>query len=125
VAITSENTGLLIGMNVRLNYIVDEATHVLTVPYEAVYTNAAGASCVLAAMPQAGSDKHILQEFVVETGLETDIAVVISGPDIVSGLRVINTPTSYQAGQEVTISEKGSKGANLNSFGMPVGGYDE
>ena len=44
VAVNSRDTDLRIGMSTRLNYLVDQQEGVLTVPYDAVYTN--GARCV-------------------------------------------------------------------------------
>ncbi|MDD3920827.1 MAG: HlyD family efflux transporter periplasmic adaptor subunit, partial [Eubacteriales bacterium] len=69
VAVKSKNTPLRIGMNVRLNYIVEQQEHVLTVPYDAVYENAAGQTCVLV-LQDIGEGKYMVNERAVTLGVE-------------------------------------------------------
>ena len=98
----SQDTGLRIGMSVRLNYVLEAETGVLAVPYDAVYTNASGQSCVMAARDQ-GNGKYLLEEIPVATGVESDVEVAISGPGIQAGLQVLNDPAGRQAGEVVTL----------------------
>ena len=94
VEVTSKGTGLRIGMEAQLDYILAEESHVLAVPYDAVYENEAGETCILAAMEQ--DDGHyLIQSLPVTTGMDDDLDMVITGPDIREGLRVINEPDSY------------------------------
>lgn len=102
VKVLSQDTGLRIGMSVRLNYVLEAETGVLAVPYDAVYTNASGQSCVMAARDQ-GNGKYILEEIPVTTGVESDVEVAISGPGIQAGLQVLNDPAGRQAGEVVTL----------------------
>lgn len=102
VKVLSQDTGLRIGMSVRLNYVLQAETGVLAVPYDAIYTNEAGQSCVLAARDQ-GNGKYILEEIPVTTGVESDVEVAISGPGIEAGLQVLNDPTGRQPGEVVTL----------------------
>ena len=102
VKVLSQDTGLRIGMSVRLNYVLEAETGVLAVPYDAVYTNASGQSCVMAARDQ-GNGKYLLEEIPVTTGVESDVEVAISGPGIQAGLQVLNDPAGRQAGEVVTL----------------------
>ena len=102
VKVLSQDTGLRIGMSVRLNYVLEAETGVLAVPYDAVYTNASGESCVMAARDQ-GNGKYLLEEIPVATGVESDVEVAISGPGIQAGLQVLNDPAGRQAGEVVTL----------------------
>ena len=102
VKVLSQDTGLRIGMSVRLNYVLEAETGVLAVPYDAVYTNASGRSCVMAARDQ-GNGKYLLEEIPVTTGVESDVEVAISGPGIQAGLQVLNDPAGRQAGEVVTL----------------------
>ncbi len=102
VKVLSQDTGLRIGMSVRLNYVLEAETGVLAVPYDAVYTNASGQSCVMAARDQ-GNGKYLLEEIPVATGVESDVEVAISGPGIQAGLQVLNDPAGRQAGEVVTL----------------------
>ena len=102
VKVLSQDTGLRIGMSVRLNYVLEAETGVLAVPYDAVYTNASGQSCVMAARDQ-GNGKYLLEEIPVTTGVESDVEVAISGLGIQAGLQVLNDPAGRQAGEVVTL----------------------
>ena len=102
VKVLSQDTGLRIGMSVRLNYVLEAETGVLAVPYDAVYTNASGQSCVMAARDQ-GNGKYLLEEIPVTTGVESDVEVAISGPGIQRGLQVLNDPAGRQSGEVVTL----------------------
>lgn len=103
VEVTSPDTDLRIGMNVRLNYVLAQQDGVLVVPFDAVYTNSRGNQAVLAAVKREG-DTYVLTEFPVTTGLANDFSVAISGNGIADGLRVLNTPEKHTAGTTVTIT---------------------
>ena len=103
VEVTSPDTDLRIGMNVRLNYVLAQQDGVLVVPFDAVYTNSWGSKAVLGAVKSA-DDTYVLREFPVTTGLANDFSVAISGNGITEGLRVLNTPEKHAAGTTVTIN---------------------
>lgn len=107
VTVNPPAAGLKIGMSVRLDFIVSEQKAVLTVPYDAVYTNEAGADCLLVATAQKDG-KYLLSELPVEAVRGNDLYTVISGPGAEPGLLVINTPENYRAliGRAVGISER-------------------
>ena len=94
VRVLTEDSGLRIGMDAQLDYIVQEVEHVLTVPYEAVYRNEEDKTCVLAAMEQEDG-RYLLQEFEVKTGADDDLDIVISGAGIVEGMRIVHEPETY------------------------------
>lgn len=102
VAVSSKNTGLRIGMSVRLNYIVEKQEGVLAVPYDAVYANASGQDCVLAALDN-GKGKFVLTEMPITLGIESDLDVAISGEGIVEGLRILNEPEGRLPGEVITL----------------------
>lgn len=94
VAVISKDTGLRIGMEAELDYILAEESHVLAVPYDAVYTNDAGKTCILAAISMGG-DQYQIAELPVTTGLDDDLDMVVTGAGIEEGLRVIHDPAAY------------------------------
>ena len=104
VAVRSEDTRLRIGLSVRLNLIVEQAEQVLSVPYDAVYTDAQGQTCVLAAVEQA-EGKLVLTVFPVTTGLETDLNIAVEGPGLEEGMTIVSEPEQYLSlvGRPVTI----------------------
>ncbi|MBK9698185.1 MAG: HlyD family efflux transporter periplasmic adaptor subunit [Propionibacteriaceae bacterium] len=103
VDVTSLNTGLKIGMNARLQYVVSQQDDVLSVPLDAVYANAQGSQVMLALAPRPDG-KYTVQEVPVTLGLETDVDVAISGGGVQPGLRVLTNPTKYRAGSVVALS---------------------
>lgn len=103
IEVVSAGTGLRIGMNVRLEYVLGRQENVLAVPSDAVYSNAQGQLVILAAVPQSG-DQYALREIPVTVGLENDLNIIVSGPEVAEGLRVINTPSKYTVGSTVTIA---------------------
>lgn len=102
VAVRSKDTGLRIGMSVRLSYIVEKQEGIFAVPYDAVYTNAAGQDCVLAAVDN-GKGRHVLTEIPVTLGIESDLDVAVFGEGIVEGLRVLNDPEGRVPGEVITL----------------------
>lgn len=115
VQVLSENSGLRIGMDAQLDYIVEEVEHVLTVPYEAVYRNEEGETCVLAAMEQEDG-RYLLQEFVVETGADDDLDIVITGAGIKEGMRIVHEPETYLHLLDQTVEAVARR--NTMPFGM-------
>ena len=108
VAVTSKETNLRIGLSVRLNFIVAEEKNTLAAPYDAIYTNSAGQTCVMtAAKQQDGS--YLLEEMPVELGLETDLDIAVKGDGLTDGTMVISSPEQYveYLGQTVTVGTAG------------------
>lgn len=95
VKVTSQETGLKIGMEAQLDFIIEEENHVLTVPYDAVYQNAQGQDCIIAAIEQSDGT-YLLKELSVTTGINDDLDIVVSGTEVKEGIRVLNEPASYR-----------------------------
>lgn len=96
VTVTSKDTGLKIGMSVDLDYVVSEETHILAVPYDAVYKNSQNEKCVIAAVEQSDG-RYLLTQMKVTTGMDDELDIVISGDGIGEGLRILNEPDDYVA----------------------------
>ena len=109
VAVNSRDTRLRIGLTVRMNLIVAQEKNVLSVPYDAIYTNAQGDSCLLMADKQSDGT-WLLREQVVECGLETDLDVAVKADGLTDGMTVISEPEKYlqYVGQPVTIGTGGN-----------------
>ncbi len=83
-----------IGMNVRLTIKLNEKKNVFTVPYDAIIAHDDGSKWVKA-MEDAGNKgrtKDAYKEIPVNTGMETDMYVEISGEDLKEGLKVLANP---------------------------------
>lgn len=103
VTVDTKNTGLRVGLEAQLDYVLKEETDVLVVPYEAVYQNADGQTCVLT-VQELGGDQYMLHEVAVETGMDNDLDIAVTGEGIAAGVRVVHAPDSYRAlvGQKLT-----------------------
>ena len=119
VAVLSKDTGLRIGMSVRLQYIIEGQADAIIVPYDAVYENANEESCILIVEERSGG-KYTLRELAVTPGMENDLDVVITGEGVVPGLRVLSNPERYLSliGREVTLSDQ-SQPATTAGFQPP------
>lgn len=115
VAITGECTGLRIGMEAELDYVIGEESHVLAAPYDAVYTNENGQTCVLVAEEQSDG-RYLIRAIEVRTGADDDLDIVITGDGVTEGIRVINEAESYLSllGQTVAV------GTNRRLTGFPI-----
>ena len=106
VRVESVSSGLRIGMEARLSYIIDRADHVLAVPYEAVYTDETGNSAILILRPQE-KDSYLVESLSVTTGLDDDLDIAVSGAGVEEGLRVITDAKTYLSyvGKTVTLAQ--------------------
>lgn len=95
VEITTPDSGLKIGMEAQLDYIIAQQERVLAVPYYAVYENEAGQSCVIGVVEQEDGT-YLLTELPVTTGMDDDLDIVISGEGISEGLRVVSEADEYR-----------------------------
>ena len=116
VTVTDKETALRIGLSVRLNFIVAEEKNALAAPYDAVYTNHAGQTCVMAARKQEDGS-YLLEEIPVELGLETDLDISVKGDNLTDGTMVICSPEQYveHLGQSVWVGSA-AKGGLLGGF---------
>lgn len=108
VAVTSQDTGLRIGMSVELDFVLDEALNALAVPYDAVYENDQGQTCLLV-LEEGEDGELLLTELPVTTGLETDLDTAVSGEGLSEGTRIVTDPERYLplAGMAVTLGAEG------------------
>lgn len=107
VAVESAGTGLRIGLEAQLDYILEETKDVLVVPYDAVYQNDGGQSCVLT-VEDLGGGKYTLHEVPVETGMDDDLDIAVTGDGIAEGVRVVHAPENYRllVGQTLTAASQ-------------------
>ncbi len=91
--VVSRDTKLRIGMNTRVDIILDQKDDVFAVPYDAVTQNAAGETVVYA-LTTDESGGTSFQEIPVFTGMETDFYIEISGKDLKDGMQIVSNPDS-------------------------------
>ena len=106
VSVDGADSGLRIGMEARLSYIIAQAEHVLAVPYEALYTDESGQTCILVLRTQE-KETYLVESLPVTTGLDDDLDIAVSGSGVEAGLRVITDAKTYLSyvGKTVTLSQ--------------------
>ena len=115
---------LTIGMSAKFNIITESKNDVFAVPYDAVTTDAEGQSVVYVyagpsgpsgagpAPTGPGETDYLGQPVAVETGMETDYYIEISGSGLKEGLILLSDPE----GRNVSAASSGAMGA------FPMGG---
>ena len=92
VSIDSVGTLLRIGMNTRLDIILEQHSQVYSVPYDSITQNEYNLSVVYEVV-ENDDFTVTAKEIPVVTGLETDFYVEISSPELKDGMRIINEVT--------------------------------
>lgn len=90
-------------MNAKLTIVLESRPATFAVPYDAITTDAAGQTIVIA-LREDGVTRY---EVPVSVGMETDYFVEISGPEVQPGLVVLNDP----------------EGKNVANSSMPAGPF--
>lgn len=103
VALTSPESGLRVGMNVRLNIIRDRKENVYAVPLEAIATDENGQSIVYQAVTDEEGNTTA-QPIAVTPGLETDFYMEISGETLADGMTILNSAEGLAPGMPIKLS---------------------
>lgn len=105
VDLTSKDTGLRIGMSVRLNILTASKENVWSVPYDAVTLGASGEDIVYVARPGTGEQagKTVAEAVPVTTGMETDFDVEIDSEGLKDGDQIISDPSGIMPGMEIMV----------------------
>ena len=100
VVVSSDKSGLKIGMNTRLSIITEQKRNIYAVPFEAITTNEDGETIVYAAVQQE-DDSYFVEAIPVSVGMETDLRTQISADNLSDGMFVIRNVEGMQAGMIV------------------------
>lgn len=102
ITIDQKHEGLLIGMKARGNIIINEATDVYGVAFDAVLTDADGSSYILVAEANE-KGQSIARKVPVQVGMESDFYIEISGEGLSDGMTVITNPAGVAEGSAVMV----------------------
>jgi len=105
VTVNEPDSGLKIGMNTRLNIVLETKEDVLLAPYDAVIEEAGGEFklYVVDAVTAGDRPRHVARSVPVSLGMETDFAVEVSGADLTEGMIIVSDPSSVTEGEEVKL----------------------
>lgn len=101
VDVTDTQTDLRIGMNAKVNIIVEEKQGALAVPYDAVITDVDGTSYIYIA--EQNGDKYTAKKVVVTIGMETDFLLEVISNELKEGDIVITSPQMVSEGAIVLL----------------------
>lgn len=101
IDVTDTKTDLRIGMNAKVNIIVEEKQGALAVPYDAVITDVDGTSYIYIA--EQNGDKYTAKKVVVTIGMETDFLLEVISDELKEGDIVITSPQMVSEGAIVLL----------------------
>lgn len=121
IDITESNDKLKMGLTAKCSLILEEATDVFAVPYDAIHKNDNGDSVIHVAKNENNTDKY--EKVAVTKGMESDYYVEISGDSLKEGMLVIiPTDETEESSQQEDSQQKGFDFGN--GQGMPGGNMD-
>ena len=103
VAVTNSNSALKIGMDARLNIILQQKSDLYAVPYDALANGENGESFIYAAVQDGNAWKA--KKITVDTGLENDVSVEISDSSLQDGMRIVDNPDSLNDGDTLVFAQ--------------------
>lgn len=101
VPIDSPADGLYIGMKTKQEIVVEEKGESYSLPFDAITKDDQGNPQIMVVRTD-DAGKMTAEALPVTTGIQTDIAVEITGEGLSDGLKVITNPTGITSGMEVT-----------------------
>ena len=102
VDVDEQNTGLRVGMNTRMEIVLESKEDTFGIPYDAVHTADDGSSFVIAVVEENG--QQITRYIPVSTGMETDFYIEILSDELTEGLRIIASGDLIPEGTAVQVS---------------------
>lgn len=104
VKVLSRDHGLRIGMNVRLNIVVEEKNQVLSVPYDCVGEDEEG-FYVYVARPEENGD-YVARRISVTPGMETDLYLEVASSELAEGDLILQDIMMVEDGMPVNLPEE-------------------
>lgn len=104
IRINNLNENIKVGMKARVNIILAEKSNIYTVPYESIMQNDEINSIYIAEKITEKEHKYVVKEIKINTGLESDLDVEISGEGLSEGILILTDPSIYQVDQIITIN---------------------
>ena len=101
IDVTDTKTDLRIGMNAKVNIIVEEKKGALAVPYDAVITDVDGTSYIY--VEQQDGNKYTAKKVIVTIGMETDFLLEVISDELQEGDIVITSPQGVSEGATVLL----------------------
>ncbi|BCZ44185.1 lipoprotein [Clostridium gelidum] len=105
IKINDINENMKPGMSARVNVILNEKSDIYTIASDSIVQNENGKSIYVAEKSGEKINEYIIKELPIETGLESDFNVEISGEGITDGIIIIDDPLTSKVGDKIQINE--------------------
>ena len=93
------------GLSARVNVILNEKSDIYAIASDSIVQNENGKSIYVAEKSGEKENEYIIKELPIETGLESDFNVEISGEGITDGIIIIDDPSTSMVGDKIQINE--------------------
>lgn len=104
VKVTSEQTNLKIGMNTKLDIVINQKNDIYCVPFEAITKNKDKENIVYVIVEGEKDGGYVADEIAIELGLESDFLTEISGDELRENMKIVSDAAAVGvSGQEVNI----------------------
>ena len=98
---------LRVGMNTRMDIVLEEKENVFRVPFDAVHTAEDESLYITAVVPNESGEKnaapYVTKNIPVTTGMETDFYVEILSDELEEGMQIIPSGDEYAEGTPVQV----------------------
>lgn len=105
IKINDINENMKPGMSARVNIILNEKSDIYAIVSDSIVQNGNGKSIYVAEKSGEKPNEYTIKELPVETGLESDFNVEISGEGITDGILIIDDPSIHKVGDKIQINE--------------------
>lgn len=106
IKIDDINENIKPGMSSRVNIILDEKSDIYAVSSDSIVQNGDVKSIYVAEKNGEKANQYIIKELPINTGIESDFNVEISGEGIADGIIIIDDPSTYKVGDKIQIDER-------------------
>lgn len=104
IKVDDTNENMKVGMSARINIITNEKSDIYTVASNSIVESGDTKSIYVAEKSSEKPNEYIIKELPVDTGLESDFSVEISGEGISDGIIIIDDPSTHKVGEKIRIS---------------------
>ena len=105
IKINDINENMKPGMSARVNIILNEKSDIYAIASDSIVQNGNGKSIYVAEKGGEKPNEYTIKELPIETGLESDFNVEISGEGITDGILIIDDPSIHRVGDKIQINE--------------------
>ena len=103
IKINDMNENMKSGMSARVNIITSEKSDIYAVSSESIVENEDGKIIYIAEKSGEKPNEYIIKQLPIETGIESDFNVEISGDGVSEGIIIIDDPSTHKVGDKIQI----------------------